>query len=57
VHRAPTDIVDAVQQTTTDIVGVSSYATEQRHQDSTNSACRASACVEFVVVVSHRDGL
>jgi predicted oxidoreductase (fatty acid repression mutant protein) len=57
VHGATTDIVDAVQQTTTDIVGVPCHATKQRHQDSTNAACRASACVECVVIVSHRDGL
>ena len=57
VHGATTDIVDTVQQATTDIVGVSCHATEQRHQDSTNAACCASACVEGVVVVSHRDVL
>jgi hypothetical protein len=57
VHGATTDIVHAVQQTTTDIVSVPSHATKQRHQDSTNAACRASACVECMVVVSHRNGL
>ena len=57
VHGATTDIVDAVQQTTTDIVGLPCQATEQRHQNSANAACRARACLENVVVVSHRSNL
>ena len=53
VHGTTTNIVDAVQQTTTDIVGLPRQATQQRHQNSADATCRASACLKNVVVASH----